>query len=130
MGGLYINANGHFRVPFCLCFKTSLVQTLPPENGPPDETQIHNRGSARRLILTQVKGNPEMAYYVTSKSLKLSINYRVRSFSLITLRCRSCLFVLKKYVTMTVKWSQIIVNLFKTLNNDEIPRSRLFFFLV
>ena len=58
-----------------------------------------------------------MAYYVTTKSLKLSINYnnqnlgRVRSFPLITLRSRSCLFVLKNYVTMTVKWSQIIVNL-------------------
>ena len=118
MGRLYINANGHF--------KTSLVQNLPPENGfvctwngPPDETHIHNRGSARFSVRfdTEVKGNTEMAYYVTTKSLKLSINYnnqnlgRVRSFSLITLRSRSCLFVLKNYVTMTVKWSQIIVNL-------------------
>ena len=65
---------GHFRVPLCLCFKTSLSANHSNENEfnlhenePVGGTHFYMNGFALRLVLTRrQKGTWEMAYYPLS----------------------------------------------------------------
>lgn len=64
----------HFRVTLCFCFKTNLAQNFLydnefnlNENELTDKMHFHNNGFTRRLVLTQGKGNSEVAYSVGVK---------------------------------------------------------------
>jgi len=72
---------GHFRVTLCFCFKTNLAQNFLydnefnlNENELTDKMHFHNNGFTRRLVLTQGKGNSEVAYSVGVKLFFFYVN--------------------------------------------------------